>query len=363
MNSRVVRTFLDMVQIDSPTGEEDRMVVYLRRELESLVNVVTIDQAGNIYARLEGSVRQDPIFLSAHLDTVEPGRGIKPKIKNGWIRSDGSTILGGDDKVGVAAILEALRVIREQGRPYRTIEVIFTRSEEVGNYGALGFDYGLLRSKMGFCFDSSHSVGTIITSSPYYERFDLTLIGKEAHASRPELATNVLPALGNLLSELEFGFSGKETLFNIGVVSGGFVRNTIPGKVELKGEIRSLDDKKILSTKRCLTEIINKICAGYGLQHQIEFVRENGGYVHRGRSEKKLISQVEKIIQNLGVASESVNHWGVSDANIFNHKNLTCFNMGIGVVEPHTLHERVKISELNKLVRLIVSLAKNLNLD
>ena len=59
------------------------------------------------------------IMLTAHMDCVEPCEGVKPVLDNGIIRSDGTTILGGDDKAGVVAVLETLRQLKE--KIFRTV--------------------------------------------------------------------------------------------------------------------------------------------------------------------------------------------------------------------------------------------------
>lgn len=81
------------------------------------------------------------------MDTVKPGKGIKPIIKDGVIYSDGTTILGGDDKGGIAAIVEALRVIKENNIDHANIEVVFTIAEETGLLGAKNLDYSKISAK------------------------------------------------------------------------------------------------------------------------------------------------------------------------------------------------------------------------
>src|SRR3989338_6943680 len=177
---RLVDTFLKLVQIDSPSGQEKILVNYLVDYIKSLSLplLVVVDKSGNIICKTFQNDK--PILLTAHLDTVEPGKSIKPVIKSGVIKSDGTTILGADNKVGVVAILESLTSYFEKYRNLPSLEVVFTVSEEVGNLGAINLDYSSLRSKLGFSFDGGEPVGTITTASPYYTRFDITLIGKSA---------------------------------------------------------------------------------------------------------------------------------------------------------------------------------------
>lgn len=140
--NRALESFLRYIAIDSETHHEKPMTELLVRELEALGLTVTVDRvgedpavesdSGNIFATLPGDETLSPMLFSAHQDTVTPGRGIRPRVEDGYVYSDGTTILGADDKSGVAAIMEALRVIREKELPHRPIEILFSVREEGG---------------------------------------------------------------------------------------------------------------------------------------------------------------------------------------------------------------------------------------
>ena len=171
---RLVKTFCDIVQIDSPSGEEEEMAQDLIRRLEKLGFETIRDDYGNLVAN-DG--RDDPILLSAHMDTVEPGRGIKPKLDGDRIVSEGDTILGGDCKAGVAAILEALESVVEDGAESRPIQLAFTREEEIGLVGARNLDLSLIMAKEAIVFDGEGTVNQITSSSPTYIGFDIEITG------------------------------------------------------------------------------------------------------------------------------------------------------------------------------------------
>lgn len=129
------------------------------------------------------------------MDTVKPGRGVKPVIRDGIIYSSGDTILGGDDKSGIAGIIEAIRSIKEEGIPHRTFEVAFTISEEGGLRGAKNLDYSRIRAKYGIALDSSGEVGKIITQAPGQIKIHADVIGKTAHAGiAPEQGISAIQA-------------------------------------------------------------------------------------------------------------------------------------------------------------------------
>lgn len=352
MSRQLIQIFIELVKIDSSTGEEDAVAEYIIYFLSKIGFDVQKDSFGNLYARIEGI--GEPVFLSAHMDTVEPGRTIHPKLENGFIISDGTTILGADNKVAVAAVLEAVTNLPANHRP---LELIFTRSEEIGNYGAINFDYNLLTAKRGYCFDLSQHVGTITTASPFYERFDIALIGRSAHASHPEEAISVLPALSEILQISPRGKIEENTFFNIGVVNGGDVRNTVMGKLALNGEIRSYNNENLIRIKKTFRENVREIIERNGLEIKEDWVWENPGYQHNSKEAQDFIIQTSESIKQLGLETIITQTAGVSDANIFNDKGLICLNLGNGSEFSHTIQERVKVSELENLHRLILILA------
>lgn len=350
----LINTFFELVKIDSPTGKEEKVALYIISFLEHQDFDVERDDYGNVYAHISG--KGEPIFFSAHLDTVEPGRGINPKIDGEFIVSDGTTILGSDDKVGISAILDAVSHLPKNHRP---IELVFTLSEEIGNYGAINLDYSLLQAKRGYCFDLSQPVGTIAVASPFYERFDIKLIGLSAHASHPEEALNVLPALAEILEISPLGKVDENTFFNIGVVHGGDVRNTILGEIYLKGEIRSFVGDGINDTKTLFRKNVMSIANKYGLEIEEDWVLENPGYKHISKESQAFIKETEDVIKEIGLKPLITQTAGVSDANIFNVKELICLNLGDGSEFSHTTKERVKIPELENLSKLITALARS----
>ena len=209
--ARVTQTFLDYVQIDSETHFEREMTARLVADLEALGLPVTTDEAGkaagsdgaNVYCHLEGDPNSDCILFSAHMDTVTPGKGVRPQIRDGYIYSDGTTILGADDKSGIAAILEALRTLLESGVPHRPMDILFTIREEGGLNGSANVDYGRLKAKYGVVLDASNDVGKIVSSAPGQIRIYADIYGRKAHAgSDPEKGVSAIQAAAVAVSRM-----------------------------------------------------------------------------------------------------------------------------------------------------------------
>ena len=149
--ARMVAQFVEMVQVDSESGDEARFMDWLKPRLEELGATAGLDHYGNLIATLPAKGSSgSPILLSCHGDTVKPGKGIRPVLNDGVIRSAGDTILGADDKAGIAEMIEALRVA-----PVRPpIEIAISRQEEVGLLGVKQLDFSRLTATRGFLLDN-----------------------------------------------------------------------------------------------------------------------------------------------------------------------------------------------------------------
>src|SRR5699024_2642885 len=117
-----------------------------------------------------------------HMDTVVPGKGIKPSVQDGYIVSDGTTILGSDDKAGLAAILEMIRTLKEKDIEHGDIQFIITVGEESGLVGAKALDESMITAKYGYAIDSNGPVGDIVVAAPTQAKLFTVIKGKTAHA-------------------------------------------------------------------------------------------------------------------------------------------------------------------------------------
>lgn len=345
MIDSVSALFSTIVQIDSPTGEEASIAKYVFNYLQSLGCEPQLDANNNVFAHIKGT--GEPVLLNAHLDTVEPGKKIIPIIKNGIIKSNGKTIVGADNKVSVAAILAAVTYVHKHAIQHRPIDVLFTTSEEVGNYGALAFDFSKIKAKIGFIFDKEGDLGEIISCSPYYARFNISIIGKSAHAAYREHSIPVIESLYSLLQSIEY-MRTKELLINVGKIIGGTTRNTVMGDCYLEGEIRSFK-QDIFSN--AIEELKNFCKDTLPISIDCEIVIENKGYIHSEQNLKMISNVLETVLEKKLTITPS---YGCSDANIFNDKtNIKVFNLSDGSYLHHTTDEYVPITNLEKLVEII----------
>ena len=160
---RMTDHLMNLIRIDSPSKREKDVSDFLKREMNELGAECTIDNVGekiggntgNLIVKIKGNTEAPVFFLSSHMDTVAPGEGIKPKIENGIMKSDGNTILGSDDKSGISIIVEVIRTLKEQNLPHGDIEVAFTICEEIGLLGAKYIDSSVFKADYGIVLDSS----------------------------------------------------------------------------------------------------------------------------------------------------------------------------------------------------------------
>lgn len=360
---RLVHEFLEIVRVDSLTLKERAMADFLKGKLGELGLSVEEDragephggEAGNVIGVLEGTAEKEPVMLLAHMDRVTPGIGIKPVIENGVIKSDGTTILGSDDGAGIAIILEALRVIKEKNIPHGRIEVVFTIAEEGGLLGAKGLDTGKLAAKRGLVFDSNGAPGTVINQAPAQDEIVAKVHGKAAHAGVfPEKGINAIVVASKAISRMKIGRLDEETTANIGIIEGGKATNIVPDLVLVRGEARSLQEKKLVKATRAICDEFNRAAAEEKARVELEVSRMYSAY--HITEDDPWFKVVLRAIKAAGLTPNVKSTGGGSDANILNAKGIKTLNLGIGNEEVHTVNEYIRVEDMVKAAELAVKI-------
>ncbi|SHF28760.1 peptidase T-like protein [Desulfofundulus australicus DSM 11792] len=362
---RILAEFLELVQVDSVSGQERAMADLLAARLQELGLEVEEDragaetggEAGNLIATLPARGPERPLLLVAHMDTVEPGRGIKPVVENGIVRSAGNTILGGDDKAGIAAILEVLRVIVEQELAHGGLEVVFTIGEEVGLLGAKHLDTGRLRSSMGYVLDSSGPAGTIVVQAPTQDKIEAVIHGRAAHAGiNPEDGINAIAVAAHAVSRMQLGRIDEETTANIGVISGGKATNIVPAYCRLEGETRSLDGGKCRAQTAAMVEVLEKTAAQF--HARVEITTTTLYPEFKLDESHPAVVLAKKAAERLGLVPQLIKTGGGSDANILNSRGITCVNLGIAMQKVHTTEEFIRVEDLATNARYLLEIIR-----
>jgi tripeptide aminopeptidase len=357
----LVKQFMEFVQIDSPSLSEAPFVSALAEELKKLGLTAENDRtgkngAGNLLAVLPGTSRNlRPILLSMHTDTVEPGRSIRPRVEGNRIHSDGTTILGADNKASIAATLEVIRRLQISRLHHGDVELLFTWGEERGHLGAKAFAPSRLRSRIGFVPDGGGPLGTIIHRAPYYDSIRAAFIGKAAHAGiSPEKGISAIVMVSQAVSRMKLGRINEETTANLGKISGGSGRNTVPERVEIEGEARSLVREQLEDQIRHLRAAMEGAARQAGGKVEVQVKREYDGF-SVGKDEAPVkIALAACRAAGLNPAITSTN--GGSDANEFNPRGIQTVVLGMGGTGYHSTQESITVEELAKLAEWIGAL-------
>ena len=366
MNSRLVTEFMELVQIDSETKHEELIAPVLIEKLTEMgfdvyqdeAHLVTGHGAGNIIATLHGTVDVDPIYFTVHMDTVVPGKGIKPEIReDGYIYSDGTTILGADDKAGIAALFEMARRLKEQNIPHGTIEFIITAGEESGLVGAKQLERERITAKYGFAVDSDGKVGGIVTAAPFQAKLFTKIIGKTAHAGvAPEKGISAITVAAKAIAQMNLGRLDEETTANIGRFEGGQATNIVCDEVNILAEARSIDEAKLNAQTAHMKETFERVAQQLGARAEVEVKLMYPGF---RATEEDAVVQIAKQAA-LAVGREPVLgiSGGGSDANVIAGFGIPTVNLSVGYEEIHTTNERMPIEELEKLADYLVEIVK-----
>lgn len=353
---RVLKEFLELIQIRCSTHDEREMGDLLTKRLQELGSTVKEDRAGeklggncgNLVADFPASAGMETVptvMLTAHMDCVEPCADIHPIIENGIIRSDGTTILGSDDKAGVTAILETLRQLRERKLPHGPLQVVFTISEENGVHGSQNLDSSLLHADMGFTLDTHGHPGVMSYKAPGKNQIHIHMAGKAAHAGvEPEKGINAIVAAGKLLADAPQGRIDVETTCNVGRIVGGSATNVVADSCDIYYESRSRDKKK-------LEEITQRIVDHFKLGEEItgchitaEVSPDYGPY--EIPQDAPAIEVASRAAKKLGFPLELEESGGGSDANHFNTYGVPTVVLGVGMTNCHTKEEYIEEKDL-----------------
>ena len=360
---RLLNTFLDYVRIDSESTHEGAMAARIAADLEALGCLIYQDnsqsktgsETGNLYCTLPGTAQGEPLVFSAHMDTVVPGVGVEPVIENGVIRSKGDTILGGDDKSGVAAVVEAMRTIVEKNIPHPTIQAVFTVCEEIGLKGSQAAEFDKLAGKKVVVLDSGGDAGSIIVGAPGQYKINASILGRRAHAGvAPEEGISAIQVAAEAISNMKLLRIDEETTANIGSISANYATNIVPERLELVAEARSRNDDKLEAQVKHMVDCLQAACDKYGATLETKLTKAYSGYSYSGEDE--LVKAVMAACEKVGLEPKLGTSGGGSDANVFNGNGFKAVNLGTGMAKVHTTQEEITVKNLEDIAALVLAL-------
>ncbi|MGH8943295.1 MAG: M20/M25/M40 family metallo-hydrolase [Acidimicrobiia bacterium] len=352
---RLVQTFLDLVAVDSPTGHEEEIGRVLTTRFTDLGCSVTQDAIGNLIAVYAGS-RPDTVLLSTHMDTAGTDVGIRPIIEDGIIKTDGSTILGADDKSGIAGCLELLTLL--QANPdvkHPTIEFVVSVGEESGLVGSRQMDLSQLNATYGFVMDTAGVMGAITYWAPTSETMTIRVHGKKAHAGvEPEKGINAVKVAAEAIAAMPLGRIDEETVANIGTIVGGEATNIVPGEVVLEGMARSHDQEKLDAQLDAMRSALAEAAERHGATFDFEAEEIYRTY-KIGESERPY-REAARAIGRLGIDVFPRKSGGGTDGNFYNAKGIPCVGLATGMVDEHASSEHIAIEDMVMACKILVTI-------
>lgn len=363
--NRLVETFIELVKIDSETGHEREIADHLKKLFADLgLDVVEDDSqkrtqfgAGNLIITLKGTKEVSPIYFSCHMDTVTPGKNIQPMIEEGIIKSDGTTILGADDKAGIAVMIEMVRTLQEDNIPHGDIQLIISVGEESQLVGAKALDPKYLTASFGYALDSGNQVGTIVTAAPSNAKVEATIIGKTAHAGlAPENGISAINIAAKAVSRMTLGRIDEETTANIGRFEGGTVTNIVADHCFILSEARSLDQSKLDKQLAHMKETFEQAAEEMGGEARVNIVHAYPSF--KVAEDHPAVTVAKEAAENIGIDVVLKESGGGSDANIFNGHGVPTPVLAVGYQDIHTTDEKMPIDEMERLAAQVIEIVQ-----
>jgi tripeptide aminopeptidase len=359
-NSRLIELFLRLAAIDGISGAESEVAAFILSFLQGIGLDVFIDDATQHFHGNTGNVigtkgNGGDFVLVAHMDTALSTKHLSPRLLDDRIKSDGTTILGADNRAGIAAILYSIERLMELKTATYDFTVAFTADEErdltSSKYLQLSPDV-----KTGFVFDSHFRPGHYINRTWGAKVFKATFIGKASHASRPLKGINSIKMASVAIESLTLGRIDKITTANVGTIVGGNAANIIPPETHVEGEVRSLESDKLEAKVSEIRDVFCKTATAY--EGRCEFSDE---WVFRPLNvdiSSNACVKLENALKSAGLRPTPMTTPGGSDANNLNAKGIQAVNIGIGAQNPHSTDEFILLEDLQKSAEIVQNLIK-----
>jgi tripeptide aminopeptidase len=371
-HERLASVFTTLCEIDSPSKQEGRVAAYLKSLFTEMGAEVFEDDSasltgsdcGNLFIRFSnGGLDKDPVFFNCHMDTVIPAIGVKVQREGEIFSSAGDTVLGSDDKAGIAALIEVMRSLKEKNIPHGPVEYIFTTCEEVGLLGVKALDPSLIKAKIGYALDSS-GINRVVIGAPAAYRITAEIKGMASHAGlSPEKGISAIQLAAKSIARLKLGRLDSESTANIGVIEGGTASNIIPESVLVQGEVRSHTVKlleehteHIRSTFQDEVDNWSDPDGNVAGKPSLEFKIIDDYPVMKLDRDSAVIKRIEAAATSLGTELDYVFAGGGSDANIFNSYSIQCAILSTGMDKVHSTRETIKLSDMALTADLIMAI-------
>lgn len=357
-NSRIVNNFLEMIKIHSPSKNEKEFSNYLINIFKNLGGEIYLDNnfskyGGNtpvIFIKFKGVLPGDGITLAAHMDVVEPCLNVETVIDNNIIRTKKVTTLGGDDKAGIASIIEVIRTLKEKQLEHIDIYILLTPCEEIGMLGAKNIDWSSIPKNIYpasniLVIDNAGKSGIIAHSAPSKYELTFKFIGKKAHAGiEPEKGVNAICIAANSISKMKIGRIDEFTTSNISYIQSNYPTNVVPDTCTVIAEIRGHSEDKIKEIISSYKKACEETVTLFNGSHEIDII--NSYPALKSKDNLFFAKSFAKIYENMGIKTELKIIGGGSDSNILAKEGFNSIIIGAGMYNVHTYDEYLDIDDL-----------------
>ncbi len=363
---RLIALFKELCLIDAPSLKEAQSVRFVRSYLEGLGMEVSEDRAGekiggeanNLIARLPATQVGGPrIFLSAHFDTVEPTAGLKIREVDGVFSSESETILGADDKAGMAPAIEAVHALIESHEPHCEVLLLLSVAEEIGLKGAAALEIEELDCDFGYVLDTGPPVGSFVNRTASHDKINARIIGKPAHSGKdPEKGISAIEVAAAAISRMKLGRLGPELTANVGILRAGTAVNVVCPRAELFAEARGTDKEELRAQVDHMIGELERAARERGARVEVDYERHYESYFVE---ETSPVAQVAiAASKSIGLEPTMRTTLGGSDANIYNAKGVPTLVVATGMEHIHTHDESVSRASLVQNAELCLRLVR-----
>ena len=366
---RLLNTFLDLVKIYSPSRNEINVMKYITEKLEKLgVKYILHDHSaeygGNtpvIIAKLEKNcddTNLKAISLSAHMDVVEPSKDLDVYVEDGLVKTRTETTLGGDDKGGVAIILETFESLVENNLPHNDVFAVITPSEEVGLLGAKSIKWEEIPdeftpAKDMLVLDNGGGADLVAVEGPCMYKINVHYEGASAHAGiEPEKGRSAILAMSNAIAKMRIGRLNDYTTSNIGSIISEFPTNVVPKDCKIRMEVRCLNEDEAKENVDNYVDIFEKTAKEFevkcniGIEYDYPPLKQIDGNV--------LLNRVLDAYNKVGVVAKPIKIGGGCDGNIYLKTGFNSVILGVGMYKIHTIEEYLVISDMEKTAEAVL---------
>ncbi len=357
MSKELINIFFKMVRISSESGEEKEFISYLKDLFTNQLKAKSsTDNYGNLIVKIpaKNTIAKEFVLFGVHADTVKPGKNIEPILKNGIIRSRGETILGADDKAGIAELFEAIRTAGQ----HPPLEIVVSREEEMGLKGSKNIDASLLESKIGFVIDGR--MENIVIGGPSHMIIVVDITGKAAHSGvEPEKGISSIKAASYAISMLKEGWIDEKTNVNVGIIKGGQAYNTVPEKTYVKIECRSQSNESCLRQSKLIREVFLTAAKTVGAQAEVKMELSMKAY--HISADAEVVKVAKRAVSSVDLKPNVKIIFGGTDASNYNKKGIKTVAIGMGAEAIHTKEENIAVADMEKAVNIIQHIFKELS--